>query len=160
MNVVLAKPALECFDRGAGTHTELPRSAMHGMDSRFHGNDIDLLRLLANYSKLDSPYTRIIRLMAETFQNLMLGFSVALSPTILVYAFIGCIIGTLVGMMPGLGPLAGISLLLPATFGLNPIIAIVLLSGVYYRAMHGGSSTSILVCIPGEAASVMTCIDG
>src|SRR3970040_1434246 len=53
MNVVLAKPALECFDRGAGTHTELPRSAMHGMDSRFHGNDIDLLRLLANYAKLD-----------------------------------------------------------------------------------------------------------
>ena len=98
--------------------------------------------------------------MAETFQNLLLGFSVALNPTILVYAFIGCIIGTLVGMMPGLGPLAGISLLLPATFGLNPIIAIVLLSGVYYGAMYGGSTTSILMRIPGEAASVMTCIDG
>ncbi|MDP1717786.1 MAG: tripartite tricarboxylate transporter permease, partial [Burkholderiales bacterium] len=90
----------------------------------------------------------------------MLGFSVALSPEILVYAFAGCIIGTLVGMMPGLGPLAGISLLLPATFGLNPIIAIVLLSGVYYGAMYGGSTTSILMRIPGEAASVMTCIDG
>ncbi len=90
----------------------------------------------------------------------MLGFSVALSPEILVYAFAGCIIGTLVGMMPGLGPLAGISLLLPATFGLNPIVAIVLLSGVYYGAMYGGSTTSILMRIPGEAASVMTCIDG
>ena len=98
--------------------------------------------------------------MAETFQNLLLGFSVALQPSILVYAFVGCLIGTLVGMMPGLGPLAGISLLLPATFGLNPIIAIVLLSGVYYGAMYGGSTTSILMSIPGEAASVMTCVDG
>jgi putative tricarboxylic transport membrane protein len=98
--------------------------------------------------------------MAETFQNLLLGFSVALQPSILVYAFVGCLIGTLVGMMPGLGPLAGISLLLPATFGLNPIIAIVLLAGVYYGAMYGGSTTSILLSIPGEAASVMTCVDG
>ncbi len=63
-------------------------------------------------------------------------------------------------MMPGLGPLAGISLLLPATFGLNPIIAMVLLGGVYYGAMYGGSTTSILMRIPGEAASVMTCVDG
>jgi len=98
--------------------------------------------------------------MAETFQNLLLGFSVALQPSILVYAFVGCLIGTLVGMMPGLGPLAGISLLLPATFGLNPIVAIVLLAGVYYGAMYGGSTTSILMSIPGEAASVMTCVDG
>jgi putative tricarboxylic transport membrane protein len=98
--------------------------------------------------------------MAETFQNLLLGFSVALQPSILVYAFVGCLIGTLVGMMPGLGPLAGISLLLPATFGLNPIIAVVLLAGVYYGAMYGGSTTSILVNVPGEAASVMTCVDG
>jgi putative tricarboxylic transport membrane protein len=98
--------------------------------------------------------------MAETFQNLLLGFSIALQPSILVYAFVGCVIGTLVGMMPGLGPLAGISLLLPATFGLNPIVAIVLLAGVYYGAMYGGSTTSILINVPGEAASVMTCVDG
>src|ERR1700754_5312359 len=90
----------------------------------------------------------------------MLGFSVALQPSILVYAFVGCVIGTLVGMLPGVGPLAGISMLLPATFGLNPIIAIVLLAGVYYGAMYGGSTTSILMRIPGEAASVMTCVDG
>jgi putative tricarboxylic transport membrane protein len=90
----------------------------------------------------------------------MLGFSVALQPSILVYAFIGCVVGTLVGMLPGVGPLAGISMLLPATFGLNPIIAVVLLAGVYYGAMYGGSTTSILMRIPGEAASVMTCIDG
>jgi putative tricarboxylic transport membrane protein len=98
--------------------------------------------------------------MVETLNNLLLGFSVALQPSVLVYAFVGCLVGTLVGMMPGLGPLAGISLLLPATFGLNPIIAIVLLAGVYYGAMYGGSTTSILMRIPGEAASVMTCVDG
>ncbi|MGV3626983.1 MAG: tripartite tricarboxylate transporter permease [Betaproteobacteria bacterium] len=98
--------------------------------------------------------------MQETFNSLMMGFSVAFQPEVLMYAFAGCIIGTLVGMMPGLGPLAGISLLLPATFGLNPIIAIVLLAGVYYGAMYGGSTTSILMRIPGEAASVMTCVDG
>src|SRR6195256_5361368 len=98
--------------------------------------------------------------MVETFNNLLLGFSVALQPQILMYAFIGCLIGTLVGMLPGVGPLAGISMLLPATFGLDPIIAMVLLAGVYYGAMYGGSTTSILMRIPGEAASVMTCIDG
>ena len=98
--------------------------------------------------------------MAETFQNLYLGFSVALTPTVLFYAFVGCVIGTLVGVLPGVGPLAGISLLLPATFGLNATNAIVLLAGIYYGAMYGGSTTSILMRIPGEAASVMTCIDG
>jgi putative tricarboxylic transport membrane protein len=98
--------------------------------------------------------------MVETIQNLYLGFSVALSPSILFYAFAGCVIGTLVGMLPGVGPLAGISLLLPATFGLNATTAIVLLAGIYYGAMYGGSTTSILMRIPGEAASVMTCIDG
>ncbi|MBI4562112.1 MAG: tripartite tricarboxylate transporter permease [Candidatus Rokubacteria bacterium] len=98
--------------------------------------------------------------MVETLQNLSLGFSVALSPAVLLYAFVGCVIGTLVGMLPGVGPLAGISLLLPATFGLNATTAIVLLAGIYYGAMYGGSTTSILMRIPGEAASVMTCIDG
>jgi putative tricarboxylic transport membrane protein len=98
--------------------------------------------------------------MAETFQNLGLGFSVALQPAVLLYAFVGCVVGTLVGVLPGVGPLAGISLLLPATFGLNATNAIVMLAGIYYGAMYGGSTTSILMRIPGEAASVMTCIDG
>ena len=96
----------------------------------------------------------------ETLQSLALGFSVALQPQVLVYAIAGCVIGTLVGMLPGLGPLAGISLLLPASFGLPPVTALILLAGVYYGAMYGGSTTSILMRIPGEAASVMTCIDG
>jgi putative tricarboxylic transport membrane protein len=96
----------------------------------------------------------------ETLQNLYLGFSVALSPAVLFYAFLGCLVGTLVGVLPGVGPLAGISLLLPATFGLDATRAIVMLAGIYYGAMYGGSTTSILMRIPGEAASVMTCIDG
>jgi putative tricarboxylic transport membrane protein len=98
--------------------------------------------------------------MVETLQNLASGFAMALSPSVLLYAFVGCFVGTLVGILPGVGPLAGISLLLPATFGLNPTTAIVLLAGIYYGAMYGGSTTSILMRIPGEAASVMTCIDG
>jgi putative tricarboxylic transport membrane protein len=98
--------------------------------------------------------------MIETFQNLALGFSVALAPNVLFYAVLGCIVGTLVGVLPGLGPLAGISLLLPLSFGLTPTTAIVLLAGIYYGAMYGGSTTSILMRIPGEAASVMTCVDG
>lgn len=98
--------------------------------------------------------------MTETLQNLYMGFSVALTPNVLVYAFVGCVIGTLVGVLPGVGPLAGISLLLPVSFGLNATSAIVLLAGIYYGAMYGGSTTSILMRIPGEAASVMTCIDG
>jgi putative tricarboxylic transport membrane protein len=96
----------------------------------------------------------------EVLQNLGDGFAVALSPGVLLYAFIGCLVGTLVGVLPGIGPLAGISLLLPATFGLDATRAVVMLSGIYYGAMYGGSTTSILMRIPGEAASVMTCIDG
>jgi putative tricarboxylic transport membrane protein len=98
--------------------------------------------------------------MIETLQNLTHGFALALSPAVMVYAFAGCVIGTLVGMLPGVGPLAGISLLLPASYGLNATTAIVMLAGIYYGAMYGGSTTSILMRIPGEAASVMTCIDG
>jgi putative tricarboxylic transport membrane protein len=98
--------------------------------------------------------------MGETLANLGLGFSVALSPTVLLYAFVGCLVGTLVGVLPGIGPLAGISLLLPASFGLDATSAVVLLAGIYYGAMYGGSTTSILLRIPGEAASVVTCLDG
>ncbi|MCC6778247.1 MAG: tripartite tricarboxylate transporter permease [Hyphomicrobiales bacterium] len=96
----------------------------------------------------------------ETLDSLMLGFSVALRPDVLWYAFLGCLVGTLVGMLPGVGPLAGISILLPLTFGLDATKAIVMLAGIYYGSQYGGSTTSILLRLPGEAASVMTCIDG
>jgi putative tricarboxylic transport membrane protein len=95
-----------------------------------------------------------------TLDSLALGFSVAFSPGVLAYAFLGCQVGTLVGMLPGIGPLAGISILLPVTFGLDATRAIVMLAGIYYGSQYGGSTTSILMRIPGEAASVMTCIDG
>jgi putative tricarboxylic transport membrane protein len=98
--------------------------------------------------------------METTLDSLWLGFSVASQPAVLWYAFIGCLVGTLVGMLPGIGPLAGISILLPVTFGLDATKAIVMLAGIYYGSQYGGSTTSILMRIPGEAASVMTCIDG
>ena len=98
--------------------------------------------------------------MDATFDSLLLGFSVALQPAKLWYAFLGCLVGTLVGMLPGIGPLAGISILLPVTFGLDATKAIIMLAGIYYGSQYGGSTTSILMRIPGEASSVMTCIDG
>src|SRR5205814_6589065 len=81
-------------------------------------------------------------------------------PDILWYAFLGCVVGTLVGVLPGIGPLSGISILLPITFGLDATKAIIMLAGIYYGSQYGGSTTSILMRIPGEASSVMTCIDG
>src|SRR5690349_8720313 len=96
----------------------------------------------------------------DTLHSLLLGFSVALQPSMLWYAFLGCLVGTLVGVLPGIGPLAGISILLPITYGLDATKAIIMLAGIYYGSQYGGSTTSILLRIPGEAASVMTCIDG
>ncbi|MBM4348520.1 MAG: tripartite tricarboxylate transporter permease [Deltaproteobacteria bacterium] len=96
----------------------------------------------------------------EIFQNVMYGFEVALQPVHLMYCFFGVLLGTLVGVLPGLGPAAAIALLLPATFKVTPVAATIMLAGIYYGAMYGGSTTSILVNIPGEAASVVTCLDG
>jgi putative tricarboxylic transport membrane protein len=96
----------------------------------------------------------------DILSNLMMGFGVVLTPTNLLIAFIGCVAGTAVGVLPGLGPTATISLLLPISVYLNGTSAIILFSGIYYGAMYGGSITSILVKIPGEAASLITCIDG
>ncbi len=96
----------------------------------------------------------------ELFNYLGIGFSVALQPMNLLYCFVGVFIGTLVGVLPGIGPVGAMSLLLPITFNSTPEGAIIMLAGIYYGAMYGGSTTSILVNIPGEAASVVTCLDG
>jgi len=96
----------------------------------------------------------------EVFHHLLFGLQVAVQPINLLFCFIGVLIGTLVGVLPGLGPVAAISILLPATFHAPPVASIIMLSGIYYGAMYGGSTTSILVNIPGEAASVVTCLDG
>lgn len=98
--------------------------------------------------------------MIEILQNVIYGFQVALQPVNLIYCFFGVLIGTLVGVLPGLGPAAAIALLLPTTFKITPVSATIMLAGIYYGAMYGGSTTSILVNIPGEAASVVTCLDG
>jgi putative tricarboxylic transport membrane protein len=92
--------------------------------------------------------------------QLLLGFSVALTWQNMFYCFLGVFVGTLIGVLPGIGPPTTISLLLPATYYLGPTPAIIMLAGIYYGAMYGGSTTSILVNIPGEAASVVTCLDG
>jgi len=96
----------------------------------------------------------------EFLNYLGIGFSVALQPVNLFYCFVGVFIGTLVGVLPGIGPVGAMSLLLPTTFKASPEAAIIMLAGIYYGAMYGGSTTSILVNIPGEAASVVTCLDG
>lgn len=96
----------------------------------------------------------------DVIQNVLFGFQVALQPINLIYCFLGVLIGTLVGVLPGLGPSAAIALLLPTTFKLTPVSGTIMLAGIYYGAMYGGSTTSILVNIPGEAASVVTCLDG
>ncbi|MBI2210569.1 MAG: tripartite tricarboxylate transporter permease, partial [Deltaproteobacteria bacterium] len=96
----------------------------------------------------------------ESLTSLAYGFNIALQPQNLLYCFIGVTMGTLVGVLPGIGPTATVALLLPATFKLDPISAIIMLSGICYGAMYGGSTTSILLNIPGEASSVVTCLDG
>src|SRR6201989_3356294 len=98
--------------------------------------------------------------MADLFHNLALGFSVAVSPTNLMLCLIGALVGTLVGVLPGIGTIATVAMLLPITFGLPPVGALIMLAGIYYGAQYGGSTTSILVNIPGEATSVVTTLDG
>ena len=96
----------------------------------------------------------------ELLANLSLGFSVAFSATNLMYAFVGCLLGTIIGILPGVGPVVTIAMLLPATFALPPVSALIALSGIYYGAQNGGSTTAILVNLPGESASVVTALDG
>jgi putative tricarboxylic transport membrane protein len=96
----------------------------------------------------------------DLLSHFILGFQVALEPTNLLLCFVGCLVGTFVGVLPGLGPAASISLLLPLTFKLPPESAVIMLAGLYYGTMYGGSTTSILINVPGEAASVVTCLDG
>ena len=96
----------------------------------------------------------------DALLSLGLGLQVALQPTNLLFCFVGVFVGTLIGVLPGIGPVGTMSLLLPATFHLSPVGAIIMLAGIYYGAQYGGSTTSILVNIPGEASSIVTCLDG
>ena len=96
----------------------------------------------------------------DILNGLMQGFAVALTPTALFMCFIGVLLGTVVGVLPGLGPPATIAMLLPLTFKMEPTGAMIMLAGIYYGAKYGGSTTSILLNVPGESASVVTCLDG
>ncbi len=96
----------------------------------------------------------------DLIHNLATGFGVAFTLTNLLYCLIGCILGTLIGVLPGIGPVATIAMLLPATYALPPVSALIMLAGIYYGAQYGGSTTAILVNLPGESSSVVTCIDG
>ncbi len=96
----------------------------------------------------------------DIFSGMLTGFSIAITPLNLALCLAGCFVGTLIGVLPGIGPAATIALLLPVTFNLPPTSAIIMLAGIYYGAMYGGSTTAILVNMPGEAASAVTCIDG
>jgi putative tricarboxylic transport membrane protein len=98
--------------------------------------------------------------MGDLVSNLSLGFGVALTPINLGLAFLGCLVGTLIGVLPGVGPVATIAMLLPITFGLDPVGALIMLAGIYYGAQYGSSTTAILVNIPGESTSVVTTLDG
>ena len=98
--------------------------------------------------------------MEALFHNLGIGFAVALTFQNIFYCLMGCLLGTLIGVLPGIGPVATIAMLLPVTFTLNPTSALIMLAGIYYGAQYGGSTTAILVNIPGESSSVVTCLDG
>ena len=96
----------------------------------------------------------------DTFQLLMGGFGTVLQPTNLLFALLGCVLGTMVGVLPGVGPSAATAILIPVTMAMNPTAAIIMLAAIYYGAMYGGTITSVLLNVPGEAASVVTCLDG
>src|SRR5512139_2264104 len=96
----------------------------------------------------------------DSLGHLLSGFAAALSWQYLLYAFAGCMLGTLIGVLPGLGPAAGTAILIPLTFSLDPTGAIIMLAAIYYGAMYGGTITSVLINVPGEAASAVTCLDG
>src|ERR1044072_4840222 len=96
----------------------------------------------------------------DTLQHLLMGLGSAMSPGNLMFAFAGCMLGTLIGLLPGLGPAAGTAILIPLTFSLGATPAIIMLCAIYYGAMYCGTIASVLINLPGEAASVITCIDG
>src|SRR6476659_2259526 len=98
--------------------------------------------------------------MSDLLANLWMGFHVAANPYNVLFCLLGALVGTVVGVLPGIGTVATIAMLLPITFGLPPVGALIMLAGIYYCAQYGGSTTSILVNIPGEATSVVTALDG
>ena len=98
--------------------------------------------------------------MTDLLQHLGMGFAVALTPVNLLYCLIGVVVGTAIGVLPGIGPVTTVAMLVPLTFGMSPTAALIMLAGIYYGSQYGGSTTAILINTPGETSSVMTCLDG
>src|SRR5262249_4790481 len=98
--------------------------------------------------------------LLSTFSGFFHGFWIAAQPLNLLYCLIGCLVGTLIGVLPGIGPVATVAMLLPITFYVPPVSALIMLAGIYYGAQYGGSTTAILVNLPGENSSIVTCLDG
>ena len=96
----------------------------------------------------------------DMLTNLAMGFATALSPINMLYVTIGVVAGTLVGALPGIGPVAGLAILIPLSFGMEPTTAMILMAGIYYGSMYGGTITSVLMNVPGESSTIMTCLDG
>ena len=96
----------------------------------------------------------------DVISNLGIGFAAALTFQNILFCLTGCLLGTLIGVLPGIGPIATIAMLLPITYGLDPLSALIMLAGIYYGAQYGGSTTAILVNLPGETSSVVTCLEG
>ena len=140
-----------CDLRAAGRHRAAQFAARRGLQPRRRRCHLRLVRIRAQ----DAAQHRPVRLLGSRVETTLLslahGFAVAFQPDNLWYAFLGCLVGTLVGVLPGIGPLSGISILLPVTFGLNATQAIIMLAGIYYGSQYGGSTTSILMRIPGRS---------
>src|SRR6185295_9466260 len=113
-------------------------------------------RMEGIFSNLAIGFVEVFKLQAVT----MGGFTLQHVPFNIFMCLVGCLLGTLIGVLPGIGPVATIAMLLPVTFNLSPIAALIMLAGIYYGAQYGGSTTAILVNIPGESSSVVTCLDG
>src|SRR4029453_15413310 len=160
-------PAVAGAARVRGRHVPLLATAVSSRATRLgvqrgvgRPRNAGVVRAVPGVAEDAAPDRSVRVLSVEIFHGVLYGFQVALQPINLLYCFVGVFIGTLVGVLPGLGPAAAIALLLPSTFAASPVAAIIMLAGIYYGAMYGGSTTSILVNIPGEAASVVTCLDG
>src|SRR4030042_1242125 len=96
----------------------------------------------------------------DILPNLAVGFGAPASLQNFLFCLVGCLLGTLIGVLPGIGPVATIAMLLPVTYGLPPLAALIMLAGIFYGAQYGGSTTAVLVNIPGEVSSIITCLDG
>src|SRR3954462_7455618 len=146
--------------RGAGRGHRVAREPRHALERDDCARDRHRGAVRAAVRPSARAAVRGLGLLMDLFANLATGFGAAVTPVNLGFCLFGCLIGTLIGVLPGIGPIATIAMLLPVTFGLSPLGALIMLAGIYYGAQYGGSTTAILVNLPGEVSSVVTCLDG